>query len=193
MKYLLRDNKGTFGYIKNQRMFEIIKTIILFAMALGIFFIGYCTLGTKKSLWTVFSILAMLPACKSLVGVIMLARFNSITKEMYDKYMESAGNIKCIFENVLTTSQKSYYVPVIACENNTIIGYVISKKASDVKDVTEHLENVLNNAGHKSIVVKIFDKEDAFLSRLKQMNENLSDNRLASSEDIFTTIKAVSL
>ena len=44
MKYLVRELKGTYGYIRKQTVFEIIKTIVLFAMAFGIFLIGYLTL-----------------------------------------------------------------------------------------------------------------------------------------------------
>ena len=78
MKYIMRELKGTFGYIRKQTLFEAVKTVVLFAMALGIFMIGYKTLGTKKSLWSVFAILALLPASKSLVGLIMLLRFRSL-------------------------------------------------------------------------------------------------------------------
>ena len=71
MKYVNRGLKGTKGYIRKQLIFEIIKTFIMFAMAFGIFLIGYLTLGTKRSLWSVFAVLALLPASKSLVGVII--------------------------------------------------------------------------------------------------------------------------
>lgn len=192
MKYITRELKGTYGYIKKQRLFEIIKTIILFAMALGIFFIGYCTLGTKKSLWTVFAILAVLPACKALVGVIMLAMYKSLTKEEYEKYKDSVGNVRCVYENVLTTSKKSYYLPVIACADNTLVGYMDAKTSKDVRDINEHIESVLKAAGHKSATVKIFDKKDQFLTRVTQMNSNLSNNSV-SDEAILSTIKAVSL
>ena len=193
MKYVNRDLKGTFGYIKKQFIFEIIKTVILYLMAFGIFFIGYFSLGTKKSLWSVFAVLALLPACKSLVGVIMLGRYKSLKDDVYNKYITSAGDVECIYENIITTSQKTFFLPVIACEDNTVVGYINTNKASDVKDVTEHLSNVLKNAGHKVATIKIFDNEEAYINRVKQMNNNLAKERLASTQEIFTTIKAVSL
>jgi len=162
-------------------------------MAMGIFIIGYVTVGTKKNLWTVFAILAMLPACKSFVGVVMFARYKSLTRDVYDTYLKAAGNITCLYENVLTTSKKSYYLPVISCCDNTVIGYMPCKNISDIKEIKEHLETVLKNGGHKGVLVKIFDKEDDFLNRLSQMNENLSNSKSISNEAIYTTIKAVSL
>lgn len=193
MKYISHELRGTHEYLKKQLIFEIIKTLLLFAMALGIFFIGYFTLHTKKSLWSVIAVLAMLPACKSLVGVIMFARFKSLDSSEYNSFKSAAGNIPLIVENVITTSQQSYYIKAIACKDNTVVGYLDCKKSSDAKTVNEHLATVLKNGGHKNVTVKIFDKKDDFLKRVAQMNDNLSDGGTTNTEAIFTTIKAVSL
>lgn len=192
MKYLTRSLKGTIGYIKKQRNFEIIKTILLFMMAMGLFLIGYINLGTKKNLWTVFAILACLPACKSLVGVIMFCRFKSLDEITSSKYQETVGKLSTLYENVLTTNEKSYYVPILCCENNTLIAYCKKTKNTDINKLTEHINQVLNNAGHKASV-KIFDDETLFLQRAKEMNEKLSDVSYLSTQEILTTIKAVSL
>ena len=103
MRYIDRQLRGTFLYITKQRRFEIIKTVILFAMAFGIFFIGLATLHTKKSLWSVFAVLALLPACKSLVGVIMFARFSSLNEAEYERFSSAAGDLTSLYENVITT------------------------------------------------------------------------------------------
>lgn len=192
MKYVTRELKGTLGYIKSQLVFEIIKTAILFAMALGIFFIGYFTLGTKKSLWSVFAVLALLPACKSLVGVIMLGRYRSLNDADADKYIKAIGNLPVLFENIITTSKKSYFLPIICCEENTIIAYC-KGTVTDANEVGAHIAEVLKNGGHKIATVKVFDREDAFLSRAKQMNENFADSQNTTTGAIFNTIKAVSL
>lgn len=192
MKYIDRRLKGTFGYLNAQRNFEIIKTIILYAMAIGIFLIGYLTIGTKKNLWTVFAVLAILPASKSLVGVIMFLRFKSLSKAQYDVYCNAVGNLPVLYENVITTNECAYYVPVLCCESNTLIMYCEKTKKTDIKKLTEHIVNVMNNGGHK-VSVKVYDSEKDFIRRASEMNENLSDTKLASTDAVFTTIKAVSL
>lgn len=193
MKYLNRELKGNYLYIKKQFIFELIVTIVLFAMAFGLYLIGLITLKTNKSLWSVIAVLAMLPACKSLVGVIMFARFRSLSEDVYLKYTNVAGKIPCLYENVITTSKKSYYLPIIACRNNNIVAYCNVKKSDDIKTLTEHFELVLKNGGHKVATIKIYDKEEAFLKRLSEMNSISSDDKLYSAEAIFNTIKAVSL
>lgn len=192
MKYLSRSLKGTIGYINKQRIFEIVKTLILFMMAMGLFLIGYINLGTKKNLWTVFAILACLPACKSLVGVIMLCRFKSLSESAANKYVKAVGNLPTLYENVLTTNEKSYYVPVLCCENNTLIAYCEKSKNTDINKLSEHINQVLKNAGHKASV-KVFDDEDSFLQRAREMNDKLTDSSYLSTQEILTTIKAVSL
>ena len=163
MRYVGRSLKGTYGYIRKQLVFEILKTILLYAMALGIFFIGYCTLHTKKSLWSILAVLALLPASKSLVGVIMLARFKSLSADEYERYSKACGDVPVLYENVLTTSEKTFFLPVICCAFQSVIALA---PASDAAAVKEHLDNVMKTAGHK-VTVKIFDKEDAFFERLQ--------------------------
>lgn len=194
MKYVNRELKGTYGYIRKQLIFETVKTIILFAMALGIYFIGYCTLKTNKSLWTIFAVLACLPACKSLVGVIMLALNKSLTEDTYIKYKNAVGSLPVLYENVITTQKKTFFVPVFVCSGNNLIGYYSPKKPDDIKNLTEHIQHVLETGSHKGVTVKIFDKEDAFLARAAQMlANNKEDNVKVSTQAIFNTIKAVSL
>ncbi len=190
MRYIDRELRGTFGYIKKQRRFEIIKTIILFVMAFGIFFIGLATLHTKKSLWSVFAVLALLPACKSLVGVIMFARFDSLGEEVFRKYVSAVGKLPTLFENVITTKEKAFYIPVICIKDGNVTAFRDNKKG-DNKALKEHMESVLSAAGHKATFF-IFDDEEAFLSRAVQLSSGY-EGPGTREEQIATTIKAVSL
>ena len=190
MKFVNRELKGTFGYIRKQLIFEVIKTVILFAMALGIFFIGYLTLHTKKSLWSVFAVLALLPACKSLVGVIMLARFKSITHELFEKTENCRGSVPVLYENILTSSERTFFLPVIFVCGGSIAGY--AKGCRDLPALKSHMESVMSVAGH-SAVVKIFDDEDDLLKRLSDVAKGESSKVTNNDAAIIETIKAVSL
>lgn len=191
MKYINRELKGTYGYLKKQLVFETIKTLILFAMALGIFFIGYITLHTKRSLWSVLAVLALLPACKSLVGVIMLARYKSLTADEYATFSKAAGNIPALYEIVMTTSERAYFMPVIIFAANTVTAYV-SAKGADLKVLKEHFEHVLKTGGH-SAAVRLYDSSSGFCERAAEIQEKYPDTEPASAESVFSTIRAVSL
>ena len=190
MKYINREQKGTYGYVRKQLIFETVKTLVLFVMAIGIFLIGLLTLHTKKSLWSVLAVLALLPACRSLVGVIMLARYRSISAADHERYSGYAGNMRVLYENILTTSGKSFFVPVICVCCGNVIAYFPGKDADN--SLKEHLDNVLKSSGNTANV-KVFDSEEAFERRCTEMKEKLSDNPDSGSATIINTIKAVSL
>ncbi len=190
MKYVERSLKGTFGYVRKQRNFEIVKTLVLYAMAFGIFFIGLFTLGTKKSLWSVFAVLALLPACKSLVGVIMLARFKSLTDGEYERYSQAAGDVPALYENILTTGERTFFVPVICIAGGCVTLYYPDKK--DETELRDHIVHVMTNAGH-NVTVKVFTDEDAFVTRAGELRKKYKDENGAFATKVANTIKAVSL
>ncbi len=189
MKYVDRALKGTYGYIKKQTRFEIVKTLILFAMAFGIFFIGLLTLHTKKSLWSVFAVLALLPACKSLVGLIMLLRFKSLSEEKYEQYKTAAGDTATLYENIITTHDKTFYVPVICVRGNNVFCYCADPSGKDV-DLKAHMDNVFSAAQHK-VTFKAFSDETAFLNRARQLKTE--EAVTVAEAAVIETIKAVSL
>ena len=192
MKYLTHELKGTIGYVKKQTIFEIIKTVILFAMALGIFFIGYLTLGTKKSLWSVFAVLALLPASKSMVSSIMFLRFKSLDDKTKDALTSAVGSLPVLFENIITTSEKSYFLPAIVYIKGNFCSY-LDGDASSVSKVSKHISSVLLNGGHKDINVKIYNNRDDFAERCNELKGKFGEDAYKGSAAVFNTIKAVSL
>ncbi len=188
MKYINRELKGTYGYIRKQTYFEIVKTFILFAMALGIFFIGYATLHTRKSLWSVLAVLALLPACRSLVGVIMLARFRSLSSSEHDEYIKHTGDRGVLFENIITTSERSFFIPVILCSDHNVI-CLYGGKQDEAAALKKHMDNVMKKAGH-NVTFKIFDNKEAFTERAAVLGSKEIGSITAG---VMETIKAVSL
>ncbi|MCR5302761.1 MAG: hypothetical protein K6E49_10030 [Lachnospiraceae bacterium] len=190
MKYINRELKGTYGYIRKQLIFEAAKTLILFAMAVGIFLMGYLTLHTKKSLWSVLAVLALLPTCRSMVGVVMLLRYRSLSPEDHRRFCDCTGGMNTIFENILTTNERTFFLPVICVCSKNVIAYMPSKDTDN--RLKEHIDSVLKNAGH-SANVKIYDSLDAFEKRCLEMSQKLSSESDTGSAAIIDTIKAVSL
>ena len=192
-------SKGEWGYIRSQRIRVLIMTVILYICALGLYLIGYCTLHTRKSLWTIFAILSVLPASKSLVNLIMFMRFKSLTAEIHDRIHSCAGQLAIIYELPFTTYEKTYFVDAIACAGNTAAGCYLGKPSGkksheqDLNDLCIHLENVLKNDGYKDFTLKIFDNIDDFTDRLKEMDNKLSTKRSVNDEGMLNTFRAVSL
>ena len=194
-----KKSRGERGYIAFQRIRVLMITIVLYMCAAGLYLIGYYTLHTHRSLWTVFAVLSILPASKSLVNLIMFMRFKSLEISVYDEYKKAMQKIPSIYELPFTTYEKTYYVEAIACIGNTIAGCYLGKPQKkmtheqDLKNLAMHLETVLKNGGHKDFTIKIYDNRQDFIKRINEMNTNLSFKYSDSDEGILNTLRAVSL
>ena len=67
-------NKGDFGYFQSEKKRKLIITAILFAVPLFIFFTSWIYFKTRMTIWTVVTVVGCLPACNSLVGLIMILK-----------------------------------------------------------------------------------------------------------------------
>lgn len=192
-------SKGEWGYINGQRLYVLMITIVLYACAAGLYFIGYLTLHTNRSLWTILAILSVLPASKSMVNLIMFLRFRSLPADVHDEYEKAKGQLPVIYELPFTTYEKTYFVDAIACAGSTAAGCYLGKASGkmshdcDIKNLSDHLTTVLKNDGHKDFTIKIYDDKDDFIKRLAEMNVKLNDKRSDADEMILSSLKAVSL
>ena len=182
--------KGSYGYIRQQKILTILSTLLLFALALGFFFVGYYTTGTKKNLFTVVAILGILPAAKSMVRAIMFLRYASLKKDTYDLYAERCAVLPVLYENILTTSQRSYFVPLLVYANRSLA--VLCEDAGDPEALQLHLHDSLKTAG-SDVTVKVFTDSRLFFKRVDEMSHHGQDQELLTADSVFSTIKALSL
>ena len=191
-------NKGEYGYINNQKIITIIRTVILFALALGLYFAGIINTGSNKNLLTVVAILGLLPASKSCVNMIMFLRFKSLDKEFYSEIVSVANSLcsddfLALYENVLTTTEKSYYLPVIYYKNHTIISFCDNKSNDALAIIENHIKESIK-LERIDVTVKVFKDKDQFIERLKGLiqveKDEGDDSRLNT---IYNTLKAISL
>ena len=59
--------RGTCGYLRTQKIYEILRTVLYFAISLSLFIAGWVSTGSRENLLTIVAVLGCLPACKSLV------------------------------------------------------------------------------------------------------------------------------
>lgn len=69
------DVKGTRGYLRTQKNYEIIRTVLYFAISIALFIAGWVSTGSRENLLTIVAVLGCLPACKSLVEMFMYLRY----------------------------------------------------------------------------------------------------------------------
>lgn len=189
--------KGEKGYINNQKIFTVLRTILLFALALGIYAIGYVNTGSNKNLLTIVAILGLLPASKSCVNMIMFLRFKSLKSELAEELSsaaESEGEPELmLYENVLTTTEKSYFLPAILYRNHTIVSYCENKSNEALAVIENHLKESMK-IEKLEVTVKVFKDKEQFIERIRNLVRIQKDENNDSLRDkAYSTIKAISL
>lgn len=170
--------KGEWGYIDYQRKRVMLITLVLYVCAVGMYLLGYLTLHTNKSIWSVLAILAVLPASKSMVSLIMFLRFRSLEGDDYNMYRDACKDAPALYEAPFTTYEKTFFVDALMCRNNTVTVCYQGKPGkrgheNDLKMLNDHLVNVLLNDGFRDCTVKIFDSKKGYCDRLIKINESM--------------------
>ena len=85
--------KGDYGYLASEKKRRILITAVLFAVPLLIFFSAMLYFHTRLTIWTVIAVVGCLPACKSLVSLIMIFRARQVETSVYRRIHEHAGEL----------------------------------------------------------------------------------------------------
>ncbi len=182
--------KGTRGYLKTQKKYEILRTILYFGISLSLFAAGWITTGDKMNLLTVVAVLGCLPASKSAVGMIMFLRYKGCSEDSAEEITAHMGNLKGLYDCVFTSYEKNYEVAHMVVKGDTICGFSENKNFRE-QDFHKHIDGILKADNFKDTSVKIFTDKRKYLERLEQLKELDTDE--THTEGILATLKSVSL
>lgn len=194
MKHFIRlfstyNVKGTRNYLNSQKKYEIIRTIIYFAIPLSLFIAGYMATKTRMNLLTIVAVLGCLPASKSLISCIMFLRFKSCSKETCEHIDRCNYELTELFDMVFTTYSKTYNISHMVIKGNTICGYTEMKNFAE-KEYNEHVNHVLKLDGHKNFTLKIFTDLNKYIDRINQLTDlqTEEDNSLFIAETLKSVV-----
>ena len=184
--------KGDRDYLKKKRTRVIILTIIYFVAALSVFLIGYITTGTKRNLLTVVAVLGLLPACKSVVNMIMFLQAKGCSESAASKIEEHAGRLISMFDMYFTSYSKNFSVSHMVVDNKVVIGYTEDEKF-DSKAFNEHIETMLKNAGHNIVTISVTDNIDKYIEMLDNINKEAEPEHIEKDDEIRISLYEISL
>lgn len=182
--------KGTQYYLKTQRKYEILRTILYFAISLSLFIAGWITTKSRLNLLTVVAILGCLPACKSVVGMIMFIRYKSCSEKTITEVEKHCEGISGLYDMVFTSYDKTFQVAHMSVKGNTVCGYTEADKF-DENAFYKHIEGILKADGFKETTIKIFKDLNKYTERMEQLKQLNTEEKL--TEGIVSTLKSVSL
>ena len=153
-----RVKKAQFGYIKYKRTFHLILAIIMYVMAVLLYFAGIKATGDNKNLLTIAAILGCLPASQSLVTAILGFKAKCCDKSLHDEIENRLEeNMVSMYDLYFTTYDKNYPVSHIVIKNNCLCGLMEQSKHS-TNDLEKYLEETFAKNGIKGVSIKIFEK-----------------------------------
>ena len=162
--------RGTRGYLRTQKIYEILRTVIYFAISLSLFIAGWVSTGSRENLLTIVAVLGCLPACKSLVEMFMF--------------------LTTLYDMVFTSYEKNYVIYHLTVCGNTVCGYTTDPKFAE-QAFYKHIQDILKKDNYREVSVKIFNDLDKYLTRCDQLKELSSQPELSAG--ICQTLKSVSL
>lgn len=184
--------KGTKNYLNSQKKYEVIRTVIYFAISLSLFFAGWITTGTRNNLLTIVAVLGCLPASKSLVETVMYCRYHSLSVSDAMLIEPHTKGLSCAYDMIFTSREKTYPVMHLIVRGNTIVGYMpdMGKKLSDT-ECAKHLTTCLNADRYTGITIKIFGDVRKYAERAEQLKQLPADEELSAG--ILHTLKSITL
>lgn len=182
--------KGTRDYVRTQKVYEVLRTVLYFGIALSLFAAGIITTGNRLNLLTVVAVLGCLPASKSAVNMIMFLRCKGLDQEAAAQIAPCEGELTCLYDMTFTSYSKTFEVGHMAVKGNTVCGYS-GKKDFPEKEFQAHLEPILRADNHKNVTVKIFTDLKKYKERLMQLQT--LETEPGNTEGIVQTLKSVVL
>lgn len=168
-----RVKKAQFGYIKYKRTFHLILAIIMYVMAVLLYFAGIKATGDNKNLLTIAAILGCLPASQSLVTAILGFKAKCCDKIMHEEIENRLEeNMVSMYDLYFTTYDKNYPVSHIVIKNNCLCGLMEQSKHS-TNDLEKYLEETFAKNGIKGVSIKIFEKNmsEKYLNRINELKK----------------------
>ncbi len=197
--------KGHYGYIKYEKKKRILITLVLFMIPLLLYVSAYLYTKTTSNLLTVVAIVGCLPACKSMVGLIMMLMQKPATQDCYREAEKARGNLVGGYELVITAYEHTSPVNAAIVCGNQIVCYTPDEK-TDPAYLEKHISKIMSANGFTSVQVKVMKDFRQYLQRVSTIRDRQEHYRegipftpdgrypeLSRDEVIWHTLLAISL
>lgn len=160
--------KGSYGYFAWEKRRRALETLVRFLPSVLLAVAGYMQTGTRKNLFTLAAILVCLPACRSLVGWIMMLPRESMERAVYEKIRAHAGGWTMAYDLYFTTYEKNIAVDAMAVGGGQVIGY-----CSRRQEHRAYMEGYIRDtiaAGGYPVIVRLMEELQPFLDALDTLD-----------------------
>lgn len=168
---LWANQKGTYGYIRRQRRWEIIKTAAMFAVSLSLYTAGYIATKSNKNLLTLAAVLGCLPASKSAVNMIMFIRAKGCSEALREAIGDRAAGLAERYDLYLTSYAKNFQISHFVMRGKSAAG-ITEQEDFDEKACHQHLKALFAQNGIHDVTVRIFRDKEKYFEKVKALRES---------------------
>lgn len=171
----MKAKKGEFGYIQGRKRRALLGVLSMAAVGAAIFLLGlFLNKMSNRNIFTVLAVLFALPGAKFLVAFIVLAPFQSVTRQQYERVREKLVPGAVLYTDmVITSPEKVMHLDFAVVGNGQVLA-LLGKGKQELSYVRKYLTEGVRNWG-SVYTVKIVDSEKAFLADVAAMKEKEVD------------------
>ncbi len=166
-----RIERCEYGRINSEKRKNIIGALTMVAIGVAIFVLGLCLNKFEKTnIFTVVAILFVLPMARYLTTVIVLLRYKTPDKALYEQVKEAMPKHSVLLSDyVFTSGERAMGMSFFVLTGNELIGLAMSDKEKTDK-MKEYLGAELKRRQIPGKVT-VHKEKEKFLSALKRIDK----------------------
>lgn len=166
-----RIERCEYGRINAEKRKSIIGALTMVAIGVAIFILGLCLNKFEKTnIFTVVAVLFVLPMARYLTTVIVLLRYKTPEKSLYEKVKSAVPEGSVLFSDyVFTSGERAMGMSFFVLTGNELIGLSMSEKEKTDK-MTEYLSTELKRRQIPGKVT-VHKETEKFFSALKRIEK----------------------
>ena len=192
-KDLYKMKRGSFGYLQAAKKASLIKSCLMLATVLIIFFAAYFYFHTKKNVFSILAAVGALPTGRSIVGTVMFMRAKSASlkvKEAADQAAELPEGCSG-YDLYLTAYERAYSVSHLTVVDGIVAGITEDEK-TDCALCEKHLRDMLRKDRHPGYEVHIYRDLDKYVKEIERLS-GLESESLQEDREVMNMILMISL
>jgi len=179
--------KGTNGYIRRKKRMQLLITLVILFVSIGLFVAGYLTTKSTKNLLTVFAVLGALPGAKSLVNLILFLPYKSFDADSYRELEDKASEKALLYSDLVFTSSKHImHLDTLYVCGKELVALALNAKEKNQEDIIPYFTDSLKKRG-VTVHMHIFHSVQEFGDRIS----SLADRDEAIPEEITEFIRMI--
>ena len=159
---------GDYGYIQSRKKRQLIKVVIWAVIIAAVVAGGWIATGTRMNTATVAGVILVLPAARSLLSFVVVARYHTGSREEYNKIRALVKeNALVVSDLVLTRYEGSMAITMAVIHGGNIAAYVPKQRTAPdkIREYLNQCKKSVSADGSVSVYTD-FEKFYAFIKKM---------------------------